>query len=53
MKTGRPKKKTNEKKSETVAMTVSSLDKQKIENAASKAGLSISVFMFNCVKQFI
>ena len=53
MKTGRPKKNTAEKKTEMVAMTVSLVDKQKIENAACKAGLPVSVFLFNCVKQFI
>lgn len=53
MKTGRPKKNTADKKTEMVAMTVSLVDKQKIENAASKAGLPVSVFLFNCVKQFI
>ena len=53
MKTGRPKKNTADKKTEMVAMTVSLVDKQKIENAAGKAGLPVSVFLFNCVKQFI
>lgn len=53
MKTGRPKKNTADKKTEIVAMTVSLVDKQKIENAAGKAGLPVSVFLFNCVKQFI
>ena len=53
MKTGRPKKNITEKKTEMVGMTVSLVDKQKIENAASKAGLPVSVFLLNCVKQFI
>lgn len=53
MKTGRPKKNIENKKSELVAMTVSLADKQKIEAAALKAGLPVSVFLFNCVKQFI
>ena len=50
-KRGRPRK--TDKKTEIVAMTVSLVDKQKIENAACKAGLPVSVFLFNCVKQFI
>lgn len=53
MKKGRPKKNANDKKSEMLGMTVSLVDKQKIESAAIKAGLPVSVFMFNCVKQFI
>ena len=50
---GRPKKNASDKKSEMLAMTVSLVDKQKILTAAQKAGLSVSDFLFNCVKQFI
>lgn len=53
MKTGRPKLKNNEKKTELVGMTVSLADKQKILAAAKKAGISVSVFMFNCIKEHI
>ena len=48
---GRPKK--NDAKKERVIIACSLVDKQKIESAASKAGLSVSGFLLNCVKQFI
>ena len=50
---GRPKKNASEKKTEIVGMAVSVVDKQRILTAAQKAGLSVSDFLFNCVKQFI
>lgn len=47
MKAGRPKKNKAEKKTELVAMTVTASDKQKIEAAALKLGLPVSVFIYN------
>ena len=50
-KPGRPKK--IGKKTEIIALAVSPENKQIIENAAKSAGLSVSTFVFNLIKNKI